>query len=236
MAQRDLVETGAAGAASSPRWLLARVVGTALAGVLRLVDLCWRKDAAQLAEFDRLIATGRPLMVVFWHGKYLPLFSSLAGRKAVAFTSDALRGRIVGEICRRFGYDAVPLPRGGGNRSRVLIREALRTRQIGAFAVDGPLGPYHAVKPGAIEFAAERGGFILPITVAARRRHVFASRWDKMEVPSLFTRLVLAIGEPIEAPASLDAGEMAAMKERIRQALEALDRSAEARASNRAGG
>lgn len=241
MAQRDLVEAGASGAPgaptiSPPKLVLARAIGAGLAAVLRLVDLCWRKDLEQLRELDRLIATGRPLITVFWHGKYLPLFSSLAGRKAVAFTAQSFRGSVVAEICRRFGYDAVPLPRNGGQRSRGLIREALSTRQIGAFAVDGPLGPYHVIKPGAIEFASERGAWLLPITVAARRRKIFADRWDKMEVPYPFTRLVLAIGEPIEAPASLSAEEMADMKERLRRSLEELDRSAEARANHRDGG
>lgn len=218
--------------AAHSRQLTARLVGTFFALILRLIDLSWRKDPEVQRQLDRLIATGRPLLAVFWHGKYLPLFTAMGGRQASGFVSSSLRGMIVAEICRHFGYDPVLIPDRGGERSRQLVRQALSQRQIGGFAVDGPVGPYHIVKPGLIEIAGERGGFLVPITVAAGRKLVLAGRWDRMEIPLPFSSLTLIIGEPIEVPRGISGDRLTQLRLEVRRVLEALDAKAEAMATD----
>ncbi len=203
--------------------LRARLTGALGAGVLRLQAATWRSRCEGLAELDRRIAAGEPCLVVFWHGKYLPLFALLRGRQACVFTSLSARGDVIAEICRRFGYRAVQIPDQGRERSLEIMRGALRRSAVGAIAVDGPLGPYHAVKRGSIQLASELRWAIVPTSVAASRQRVVASRWDRMEIPRLFTRVHLLVGDPLTVPADLTREGLEEWKPRIRAALDALD-------------
>ena len=209
---------------------LSRALGTAFAWFLRLRHGTWRKDTGELAKIDALLASGERVMAVFWHGNYVPLFSLLSGRRACVFASDSFRGRVIAEICRRFGYETVLLPDRGGRRARDLMRAGLAPYQAGAVAVDGPQGPFHAVKAGAIEFASSLGFVLVPVSVSADRTHVNADRWDLMETPKLFSRVYLAVGEPIRFPPDLDEEGLAAGRAEVGAALEAVTLRAQAAA------
>lgn len=199
-------------------WLL----GGILALLLRLRHMTWHKNTGELAAIDRRLAAGERVLAVFWHGNYVPLFSLLSGRKACVFASDSFRGRVIAEICRRFGYSCVLLPDRGGRRSRELLRAGLSPHRAGALAVDGPLGPYHVVKSGAIEFASELGFQLVPVAVAATPSQIEAGRWDKMEIPRLFARVYLAVGEPVAIPPVLDSAAVPALQAEVAKSLEAL--------------
>jgi lysophospholipid acyltransferase (LPLAT)-like uncharacterized protein len=80
---------------------------------------------------------------------------------------------------------------------------ALAEARAGAVAVDGPLGPFHRVKSGVIRIASALGFELLPGSVDSRRKMVCYKRWDRMEIPMLFTRVCLVIGEPIQVPSGL---------------------------------
>ena len=200
--------------------------------LLRATHLSWRKDYAELAQLDRVLSSERTL-VVFWHGKYFPLFSLLWGRSACIFTSLNFRGRVIAEISRRFGYDCVLLPDSGGQQSLTLLREALGLHRTGAIAIDGPLGPYHVVKRGVLELASELGYVLQPVSAASNWKRVVHKRWDRAEIPRPFSRVTVTVGEPIRVSPSISAKGLSATKNQVRRALEVLDLRAEERALSR---
>lgn len=206
--------------------LLARLWTAAL----RLQLATWRKEVHGLERFDGLIARQVPVLAVFWHGKYTPLFALLRGRRAAIFTSASFRGSVIAGICRLCGYRPVHIPDHGRERSLEIMRGALRETPLCGIAVDGPLGPYHAVKPGPVRLASELGFLVVPVTFAARRSRVAAGRWDRMEAPRLFTRVVFLLGEPEAVPPGLDDEGVGRWAERLGRRLDALDAEAEARA------
>ncbi len=105
--------------------------------------------------------------------------------------------------------------------------EALENHENGGIAVDGPLGPYHKVKRGAIKLASELDYIMVPASVCARRKRVVKYRWDKLELPGLFTTLGFAIGEPMDIPSDLSPDEVKWWAEHLRTTLESLDQRAE---------
>lgn len=210
---------------------LVKLFGAVFAAVLRAWYASWRVDNRDIDRLDRLLAEGNGVVIALWHGKYVPLFAAMEGRKAVAFVADSFRGRVVGEISRRFGYLPVVLPPRRKGNSRALVLEALKWGRAGGFAVDGPTGPYHSVKAGAIESASKLEFALLPISVAADRKWIMASRWDRMEFPLPFARVVVTAGEPMWLPRELGPDGMSAWGRRIQETLDALDREAEERAS-----
>jgi lysophospholipid acyltransferase (LPLAT)-like uncharacterized protein len=206
---------------------LAYVAGLIAASLLRLQYLTWQKDLREASRIDRMIADGERVLGVFWHGKYFPLFSLMAGRRLCVFASDSFRGRVIAEICRRFGYECVILPNEGGLRSRNLIIETLRSRNAAALAIDGPLGPQHRVKRGALDIASSLGFVIVPVSASARKRRILTRRWDQREIPRLFTRIALTVGEPLKVPSLLGLGDIRLLRSQVQSSLEALSRRAD---------
>ena len=55
--------------------------------------------------------------------------------------------------------------------------------------MDGPRGPLHRVKPGAILAAQQSGAALVPITARASRAWVFERAWDRYQLPKPFARV-----------------------------------------------
>jgi lysophospholipid acyltransferase (LPLAT)-like uncharacterized protein len=205
----------------------ARLLGWIWSACLRLQCATWRKHCEGLERLDQVLADGRPVLFCFWHGKYVPLFALLRGRPACVFTTRSTRGEVIAEVCRRFGYACVQVPAKSQGQAYEIMRRALSLHRNGGIAVDGPLGPYHRVKRGAMKLASELGYLVVPASASARRKRVFRHRWDRLELPGLFTHVGLAVGEPLEVPARLGAESAKALAAELRTALEALDRRGE---------
>lgn len=197
--------------------------GSLKAALLRVMAATWRKDAVGLETFDRRLAEGRGCIVVFWHGKYLALCALLRGRRVCVFSSSSHRGSLVADICRRFGYVPVQIPDEHRDEKLVFMKETIGDFAAAGIAVDGPVGPYHLVKHGAVRLASELGYAIVPVSFAARRTHVLAQRWDKMEMPKLFSRVCTVVGEPIEIPKPLSEAAVHDWSERLHEVLEEID-------------
>jgi lysophospholipid acyltransferase (LPLAT)-like uncharacterized protein len=172
---------------------------------LRVLCATWRIDTQGLSNLDKRLDAGEKLIAVFWHEKYYSLLPILRNRDACVFTSVSSRGAVIADILRRFGYKGVQLPNHGGDLSLDIMRTALKAHRAAAIAVDGPLGPYHVVHRGAIQLASELGYSIIPLSTAASRTAILSKRWDKFEMPRMFSRIQLVIGAPIFVPPDLDA-------------------------------
>lgn len=209
---------------------LASLIGKAFAALLKLLAMSWRSDSSQLARVDQAAANGTPIVAVFWHGSYLPLFALAAGRPVTVFTSQSFRGKIIVSICRAFGYSPQLLPSGrrGYHAMRaVLLAQSQRQAEplIVAIAVDGPLGPAHKVKPGALYIAAKLGAAIVPIRVTSHPNWFITSRWDKFKIPLPLAKVRLFVGAPITIPAHLGRNhdEVCAAKRQVFDGLTGSD-------------
>lgn len=191
------------------------------AALLRAWRASWRVDARQEARLDAEIAAGAPIIALFWHGNYLPLFPLMAGHGALVATSRSFRGAVIAGIARRFGYRTVQVGPATGKASDCLRAELARPGGMVAIAADGPLGPRHEVKPGAIAIAARTGAKIMPVAAIPSARIRIASRWDLMELPLPFSRVELRVGKAI-APATIGETNVEAEAAKIGARLLAL--------------
>ncbi|HKK01260.1 MAG TPA: hypothetical protein VJ955_03750, partial [Desulfuromonadales bacterium] len=153
--------------------------------------------------------------LAFWHEDYLPLFALLQGRQGNVFTTRSFRGEVVAALSRRFGYAAWLLPPPGRGEGAALMRRVLAASPCGATAVDGPLGPYHVAKSGAVLLAAELGLKLVPAALAADRAWTLGRRWDRLLIPRPRCRLHLVVGEPLGVPPLIGAAETARWRGRL---------------------
>ena len=74
--------------------------------------------------------------------------------------------------------------------------------------------------------ASELGHQLVPASVAAIPKRVFRRRWDQFEIPRIFARVWLVIGEPLSIPPELPQEHYREWAQRIHHALESLRQKA----------
>ena len=186
----------------------------------------WRVDGYE--HYEAVCATERQPIFAFWHGRILPATYFWRGRGIVVMTSENFDGEWIARIIRRFGYRTA---RGsttrGGRRALVQLRRDMRKGQPVAFTVDGPRGPSRSVQPGAVWLARLTDSPILPFHVEAKR-YWSARSWDRTQVPKPFSRVAVAIGEPIDMPHRAAESTLEASRVELEQCLHRLaDRAAD---------
>jgi len=148
--------------------------------------------------------SGRPVMLAIWHSELFALtgygMRVLDGRLATV-VSDSRDGEIIAQVLERIGYGTA---RGsstrGGLKALMALKKHMERGRIGVITVDGPRGPRHQVKDGAVYLAQRAGALLFPVRSRPERMHVFERSWDKFQLPMPFCRCPVYFGEPLEFP------------------------------------
>ena len=203
-----------------------RAKASAIAAVgyplIALLGMTFRWQVDGYAHYEAVRAGGREPIFAFWHGRILPATCFWRRRGIVVMTSANFDGEWIAKIITSFGYGTA---RGstsrGGRRALVQLRRDLRAGRPAAFTVDGPRGPAGTAQPGAVWLASLTGSPILPFHVEADR-YWSARSWDRSQIPRPFSRVVVAIGEPIELPARAEESALEAGRLELEQRLGTL--------------
>jgi len=138
-------------------------------------------------------------------------------------TSENFDGEWIAGVMRRFGYAAA---RGstsrGGSRALIRLRRDMAVGRAAAFTVDGPRGPARQAQPGAVWLAKATGNPVVPFHIEAERFWT-ANSWDRTQVPRPWSRVAIAIGEPMDVPPDADAGGVEAARLELERRLNALE-------------
>ena len=169
-------------------------------------------------------ASGRPVMLAIWHSELFALtgygMCCLPHRLATV-VSDSRDGEIIAQVLERIGYGTA---RGsstrGGLKALIALKRHMEQGRIGVITVDGPRGPRHKVKDGAVYVAHRSGALLFPVRSRPASLHVFERSWDKFQLPMPFTRCPVYFGEPLEFPYEKMTPELLAREgERLEKAM-----------------
>jgi lysophospholipid acyltransferase (LPLAT)-like uncharacterized protein len=174
---------------------LARLFGAALARYLRLVAATSRVRGQ---------VTRDQVVLAFWHEFNLAAIVVSLTRRAdlphASFSTRGFRGLVITTLLERLGLRVLPLPEEGADRGEA--RDfALRMARLAAqgftlvVTPDGPFGPRHIAKPGALIVARASGLPIQPWAIRARPSLRLARRWDRHVVPLPFSTIRVTAGE-----------------------------------------
>jgi lysophospholipid acyltransferase (LPLAT)-like uncharacterized protein len=203
--------------------IIARGVAAIFAAVLRLARASWRRESIGMEVFDQALARQERLLVVCWHAKAISLFPLLEGFDAWILTNRSFRGQVIAALAGHFGYHSILLDHKHGQELQELLDELLQKHRCLAIAVDGPLGPLHRVRPSLVRLASQLKLVVVPLSVAAQPKIVMRRRWDKMEIPLPFSRVLFGVGKPFKVPPDVQPNEIEAWMERIRKNIEEAD-------------
>ncbi len=165
---------------------------------------------------------GRQPIYTFWHDRIMLATYFWRQRGIVVMTSRSFDGEYIARFIQRFGYGA---SRGSSSRGGVgALVEMVRLMRVGrptAFTIDGPRGPRHEAKLGAVLLAKKTGCPVLPFAVNAA--HFYAApSWDRFQVPRPFTRAHVHIAPPIYVPADADETLLNAKRDELQRALDSI--------------
>jgi hypothetical protein len=188
----------------------------------------WTTERSDIPE--RLIASGKPFLVAFWHGRLLMM--SEAWPYAAPFSmvvSQHPDGQLIARTIGHLGFGSIAgsTTRGGSAVMRAMLRALADGGCVGV-TPDGPQGPRMHASAGVIQAARLAGVPIVPISYAARPNRLFES-WDRLMVPLPFCRGIIRWGEPIEIPRDADEATVAAktqlLEARLNDLVKTLDAS-----------
>jgi lysophospholipid acyltransferase (LPLAT)-like uncharacterized protein len=173
------------------------ILGKVLLGLYFPFVRCVREGEENFLPFRR---RGEPVIFVFWHGQLLPLIHYHRNEGVVVLVSDHADGEYVTRVILRHGFDVA---RGSSTRGGVKgLKGIVRSIQAGndlAFTPDGPKGPRHHFKWGAILAAQLSGAPIIPVCVGVDRAWYLKS-WDRFMIPKPLSSLRIRYAEARRVP------------------------------------
>jgi lysophospholipid acyltransferase (LPLAT)-like uncharacterized protein len=149
----------------------------------------------------------RPWVLAFWHGTQWPLLAWRRRKRTVVLVSLSRDGSMQARALAVQGLEVVrgSSSRGGACGLAALVRAMRRRGADAAFAVDGPRGPRGVVKGGAVVAARAAGAVLVPMAGVVRRGIVLQRAWDRFAIAWPFTRVDVALGEPVDPRTARDA-------------------------------
>lgn len=166
-----------------------------------------------------------------WHDRVFLATYFFRRRGIIVMTSQSFDGEYIARFIQRFGFGAVrgSSTRGGAGALVELIRLVRAGRPAG-FLIDGPKGPRHVAKMGAVALAKKTGQPVLPFSIEAERFWEISS-WDRFRIPKPFTRATVRIAPPIRVSADADEQTLDAKRDELQSALDRLTAQASRRSS-----
>lgn len=167
-----------------------------------LIGLCVRLWVATLRirVIDESGVASGPRVLGFWHGQQMPLLALPRPHRFSVLVSLSRDGELQSGVMRalRLFVFRGSSSRGGARGLRCVVRR-LRQGFDAVFAVDGPRGPLHQVKPGAASAALMGRARLVPMACAVSSSFQLASTWDRFEVVRPFARVVIVLGQEVDA-------------------------------------
>lgn len=217
-------------ARSHKRWRRAKFVLAVKLGWLLILALgrLTRVRRVGVQNWRTAVDSGRGVLVMVWHGRILLPIYVHRRQGIIPMVSLHEDGEMIARTVERLGYRTI---RGssthGGREAFHQMLAALSRGAICAIMPDGPRGPRHYLKPGAIRLAHRSGAYLLPVTFSCDRP-IFARSWDRFMLWKPFAKSVLFYGPPLLVPPSLDEEELEELRRHVEQQMIAFERQADA--------
>lgn len=204
--------------------LLIRAADISFYVLINLIGRTTRFSVEGWEHWESATRDGRQPIYTFWHNRVFLATYFWRRRGIVVMTSRSFDGEYIARFIQRFGYGA---SRGSSSRGAVgalveMVKLMRREGRPAGFTIDGPRGPRHVAKMGAVLLAKKTGAPVLPFSINAERYYA-APSWDAFQVPYPFTRARVVIAPPIHVPPDADEAELFAKRDELQRALDSLD-------------
>lgn len=145
---------------------------------------------------------GPPIIVTIWHNNLflLPLFAShfTKTEPLTILISKSRDGNIPALIAESFpGVQVIRIGHRTRHQSLIETIHALENKRIVILTPDGPRGPRHSVKPGAVFACQTAKGRLFALTWNASSA-IELNTWDRFVIPLPFSKVHIHFHKPLE--------------------------------------
>jgi lysophospholipid acyltransferase (LPLAT)-like uncharacterized protein len=204
---------------------------------------CKVVEVRGVEHFRAALEKAPSMLPCYWHQHELfcarwLLDRQQEGLKLGFLISPSVDGEVPATMAKRLGAAVIrgSSTRTGARALRDYYQLLVKDQVSPVITPDGPSGPRFRFKPGGIVLAQISGRPLLPMAFAASKAWLVS--WDKFVIPRPFSRIVIAIGEPVSIPRTLkvdDAAALAPVQKQLESQLHGLYREARQALAERAG-
>lgn len=170
-----------------------------------------------------------PCIYVMWHANQFLVHGIEDKAHLSILVSNSIDGEVVARAVEKWGFKTVRGSSGkkGAVESTMQMFHRLQAGECVGIMVDGPSGPLHKVKNGAVKLAQMSGAPIIPaFWYSPQKTFVSLPSWDKMKTPLGHCNILNLYGEPIYVKKDASNEELVQIRENVKTAL--LDLEAKA--------
>lgn len=167
-----------------------------------------------------------PCIYVMWHANQFLVHGIEDKANLSILISNSIDGEIVARAVEKWGFKVVRGSSGkkGAVESTMQMLHRLEAGECVGIMVDGPSGPLHKVKNGAIKLAQMSGAPIIPAYwYSPQKTFVSLPSWDKMKTPLGDCNILNIYGEPIYVEKDATSEKLATIKDNVKEALLKLE-------------
>ncbi len=137
----------------------------------------------------------KPAIIVFWHNEMLPVWRVFAKKDAYAIVSQSKDGQLLSDLLERWGFLLIrgSSSKGGKEVMNEMVQKAKENYVL--LTPDGPRGPRHIMKPGAIVAAQRADAKFYYFKVDMSNKITFKKSWDIFEFPLPFSKIYIEISD-----------------------------------------
>lgn len=171
----------------------------------------------------------KPCIYAMWHANQFLVHGLEDKANTSILVSNSIDGEVIARAVEKWGFKVVRGSAGkkGAVESTMQMLTRLKNGECVGIMVDGPHGPLHKVKNGAVKLAQMSGAPIVPAHwYSPQKTFINLPSWDKMKTPLGDCKILNLYGEPIYVNENATDEELSAAKENIRKQL--LDLEAKA--------
>lgn len=170
-------------------------------GIATLLCKSLRFRVKNIEVIENLQKQNQNFVVAFWHDEMISGWFFNRKFNVVGLVSPSKDGEIITRILTRWGY---VIERGSSNDSgkQALVKVVERVNAGKSFCItpDGPKGPYHQLKAGAVVIAKKCNVPLVLMRSRYSNYWQFKKSWDKFMLPKFFSKVDVVYSEPIYIP------------------------------------
>ena len=172
-------------------WFRKYILGFIVWLFFKTLSLTWRVTVDEPETMQSSLRNREPLIFAHWHGDEVALIYLIKRYRIATIASTSKDGEMMNTLIRLLGGVTTrgSSTRGAVNALKGLVRLVRDEKRNSSFAVDGPKGPIHQVKPGVFEVSRLMGSPIYAVGVSCSRKWVFEKSWNKAYLPKPFARI-----------------------------------------------
>lgn len=174
-------------------WFRKYILGFVVWLFFKTLSLTWRVTLEEPDSMRLSLQNNQPLILAHWHGDEVALIYLVRRYRIATITSTSKDGEMMNTVIRLLGGSTSrgSSTRGGITALKGLIRLVRDQRRNSSFAVDGPKGPIHQVKPGVFELSRLMNSPIYAVGVHCDRAWVAQKAWNKAYLPKPFAKIYM---------------------------------------------